>query len=198
MNSPFQDWKRHDIQVEHASLAAFEKGKGPPLLFLHGGPGDDCSGLLEWAEMFAGEHRCTLYDQRGSGRSNLSGTYSTETLNLRLFVDDIDRVLDHFGCKTAALAGHSWGSLLGLIYAIEQPERVDKLVLAGAGPMNEEFIKVAGENLNRGFSGETLAKLAAAKAKRRQAAADGNMAIQHEAQNEVIEVVAQKWVVNEA
>lgn len=69
------------------------------------------------------------WDQRGCGRSERSGPYSVAQT-----VADLDAVRRHFGLERMALLGHSWGAQLALLYALEHPERVTRLVyVAGTG-----------------------------------------------------------------
>jgi proline iminopeptidase len=69
------------------------------------------------------------WDQRGCGRSQRIGPYSiARTLR------DLDTVRRAFGVEQMILLGHSWGAQLALLYALEHPDRVDKLVyVSGTG-----------------------------------------------------------------
>src|ERR1700753_3971050 len=101
---------------------------GIPAVFLHGGPG---TGFVE-------KHKALFdfklfnvlfFDQRGAGRSKPFG--STKHNTTWDLVDDITFLLDKFKIEKAVIYGGSWGSTLGLAYAISHPERVAGLVLRG-------------------------------------------------------------------
>src|SRR5262245_60552567 len=103
-------------------------GAGEPLIVCHGGPGLwDMFGDL--AAMLRGELRVIRWDQRGCGRSERRGPYS-----MARTVADLDAVREHFGLERVALLGHSWGGQLALRYALDNPDRVSKLVyVSGTG-----------------------------------------------------------------
>ena len=102
-------------------------GTGPPLVLCHGGPGlwDMCAGL---AADLADRRTVHRWDQRGCGRSQPGGPYT-----LARALADLDAVVGAAGAPVALL-GHSWGAQLALRYALEHPDRVDRLVyLSGTG-----------------------------------------------------------------
>jgi 3-oxoadipate enol-lactonase len=102
-----------------------DTGSGPPVVLLHEGVVD--SRIWEPVVPILGErHRVLRYDQRGFGRSPAAtGPYSV--------VDDLVSVLDAAGVERAALLGCSRGGNIALTAAVERPERVSALVLAGSG-----------------------------------------------------------------
>ncbi|PSK92311.1 proline iminopeptidase [Murinocardiopsis flavida] len=109
-------------------LWADRTGRGEPLVCCHGGPGlwDTFGGV---ADLLAADLAVYRWDQRGCGRSQRTGPYSTART-----LADLDAVRRHFGLERMALLGHSWGARLALQYAIEHPERVSALVyVSGTG-----------------------------------------------------------------
>ena len=101
---------------------------GVPAVFLHGGPG---TGFVEkHKDLFDFRlFNVLFFDQRGAGRSRPFGSIRQNTT--WHLVRDITRLLDRFKIEKAVFYGGSWGSTLGLVYAIEHPERVAGLVLRG-------------------------------------------------------------------
>jgi len=101
-------------------------GDGPPLVLCHGGPGlwdyfEDLAALLGGLG-----RRIVRWDQRGCGRSERRGPYTVAR-----FVADLDAVR---GNERVSLLGHSWGARLALRYALDHPDRVDRLLyVAGTG-----------------------------------------------------------------
>lgn len=102
-------------------------GHGEPLVLCHGGPGvwdyfDDVAGMLNG-------FRTIRWDQRGCGRSGRRGPYT-----FARSVADLDAVCRHTGAGRVALLGHSWGASLALLYALQYPDRVSRLVyVSGTG-----------------------------------------------------------------
>ncbi|MGY1828330.1 alpha/beta fold hydrolase [Blastococcus sp. SYSU DS0541] len=98
------------------------------MLFLHGGPGVRASD--DYKQYFDPSRQRVLFcDQRGVGRSEPYGSLQDNTTDH--LVADIVRVLDHLDVDDAVLMGGSWGSCLGLAFAVAHPERVRALVLYG-------------------------------------------------------------------
>ena len=102
-----------------------DTGSGSPVVLLHEGVVDSRS----WdplVPLLAGSHRVLRYDQRGFGRSPAPmEPYSV--------VDDLVSVLDAAGVERAALVGCSRGGNIALTAALDRPESVSALVLAGSG-----------------------------------------------------------------
>ena len=101
---------------------------GVPALFLHGGPGGGLS--ADYRRFFDPAHyRVVLMDQRGAGKSTPQAE-STENGTWEL-VGDIERLRKALGIGQWIVFGGSWGSTLGLAYAVTHPERVLGLILRG-------------------------------------------------------------------
>jgi proline iminopeptidase len=104
---------------------------GVPAVVLHGGPGSGCSPW--WAGFFHPErYRVVLLDQRGAGRSTPSTQDPATDLSVNTtahLVGDLERLREHLGVDRWVLLGGSWGSTLGLTYAVTHPERVRAVVL---------------------------------------------------------------------
>lgn len=101
---------------------------GEPILFVHGGPG---AGYAERDKRFFdfNKQRVVFFDQRSSSRSTPFGTIEENTTPH--LVADINILLDHLKIKKVTLFGGSWGTTLSLVYAIQNPERVNRLLLRG-------------------------------------------------------------------
>ena len=97
-------------------------------LFIHGGPG---AGFTENDKRFFNfqKHRVIFYDQRGSSKSQPFGSIVENTT--QHLIQDIDKILDHLEIDQVVIFGGSWGSTLGLLYAIHNPARVNGLLLRG-------------------------------------------------------------------
>ena len=113
----------HRIYFETSGLPA-----GYPVLFLHGGPGSRARPAHR--RFFdPGFYRIVLFDQRGCGLSTPLGEISENTT--AHLVADIELLRRQLGVERWLLFGGSWGSALGLAYAVAHPERVAGMVLRG-------------------------------------------------------------------
>ena len=111
-----------------ARLWTATSGAGPPLVLCHGGPGmaDYLGPVAALVDDLATVHR---FDQRGAGRSTVSGPYAAGR-----FVADLEALRVRFGHGRWLVGGHSWGATLALRYAFAHPGRVEALVyLSGTG-----------------------------------------------------------------
>ena len=116
------------VSANGASIWTATQGNGPPVVLCHGGPGiyDYLGPVAAMLDDVATVHR---YDQRGCGRSQDVGPYDIAT-----FIDDLDALRAHWGYEAWTVMGHSWGACLALMYAIQYPERTERLVyVSGTG-----------------------------------------------------------------
>jgi proline iminopeptidase len=104
----------------------------PVILTHHGAPG--LGSRAEPRASFgrlADEYRVVVFDARGSGESEGSGTFSHEQ-----WAADLDALREWVGAETVAMAGGSYGGFMAMEYAIRYPERVSALVLRDTSPDN--------------------------------------------------------------
>ena len=106
-------------------------GEGPQtVLFLHGGPGFSLEYFVPDVHPLARNRRLILYDQRSSGRSTLIKEPTRNTVDD--FVEDLEALRESLELNELNLIGHSWGSLLAGMYAVEYPSNVNRMVLVGS------------------------------------------------------------------
>src|SRR5262245_60281461 len=98
-------------------------GTGEPIVLLHGGPGMG-DYFDTFPETLSPPYRVVSYDQRGCGASACNGSF-----DVKAQVADLDAVRMHFGADRIHVFGHSWGGMLGQLYAMAHPDRVASLVL---------------------------------------------------------------------
>lgn len=106
-------------------------GSGPPLLLLHAGI---CDSRM-WDEQigeFARTYRVIAPDLRGYGQSKMvAGGFSHR--------QDIRGLMDHLGVARASLVAVSMAGRNALDLTLEHPDRVEALVLVGAGLSGYRF-----------------------------------------------------------
>jgi proline iminopeptidase len=126
-----EPYRTGTLQVSPIHALYFEEvgnPQGVPVVFLHGGPG---AGIGPKHRRFfdPAHYRVILFDQRGAGRSQPLAELEENTTEHLL--NDIERLRTTVGVEKWLVFGGSWGSLLGLCYAIRWPERVSGLILRG-------------------------------------------------------------------
>ena len=113
----------HRLYIEQSG-----RTDGRPAVYLHGGPGSGCQAFHH--RLFdPSRDRAVLFDQRGAGKSTPRGSLEANTTDH--LVADLERIRVALGIDRWLVVGGSWGSLLGLAYALAHPERVKGLVLRG-------------------------------------------------------------------
>ena len=100
----------------------------PALILLHGGPGASESALFRRYNSALEQHFLVVYwEQRGTGRS-FHFDIPPESMAVARLVRDLDEVVERvrrrFGKDKVVLLAHSWGTVLGTIYAARYPEKV--------------------------------------------------------------------------
>ena len=107
----------------------------PVLVVLHGGPGSPET-LFFRAFNIALEAAYTVvyWDQRGAGRS-YNKSIPPDSMTVDQFVADLDELVDslraEFAVPRVVILGHSWGSMLGVLYAARFPDKVFAFVGVG-------------------------------------------------------------------
>lgn len=128
---PLSPRKKGHLDVDSGHRIYFEEcgnPEGQPILFLHGGPG---GGIAPAYRRFFDpkRYRIILFDQRACGKSEPLGSIQNNTT--WDLINDVEALRRACNIDTWTIFGGSWGSTLGLLYAIHHPERVSALVLRG-------------------------------------------------------------------
>jgi proline iminopeptidase len=118
----------------------------PPLLLLHGGPGASSQYLRPLMEQAAEDFLVVRYDQLGSWNSDKPDDLTL--WQVPRFVEEVEQVRQALGLGRVHLLGQSWGSFLGLEYALHYQEHLRSLTLASGAASTVEC--VAGMNRWRG------------------------------------------------
>lgn len=120
---------------------AFGDPNNKPIIYLHGGPGYNAVGFeITTAQKLAESgFYVIVYDRRGEGRSPDQNAKFT----FRETYDDLDAIYKKFNLKSATLLGHSFGGVIGTLYAEQYPEKIKSLLLVAAPiSMQETFLTI--------------------------------------------------------
>lgn len=148
------------IEVNGIRLAYERRGKGAPMVLLHGFPLDHHL-WDEVAPLLEDQFDLILPDLRGfGGSSTVDSSYFMED-----YASDVAALLDHLGIPKAAIVGHSMGGYVALAFARLYPDRVSGLglvssqVLDDAPERKEGRYKSAAEVADKGIASvvETMA-----------------------------------------
>ena len=139
------------IEINGIRLAYDRRGKGTPLVLLHGYPLDH----RLWDEvvpLLEDRFEIILPDLRGFGESSTVDLFYT----MEDYASDIAGLLDHLGIQKAAIVGHSMGGYVALAFARLYPERVTGLGLVSSQHLadtpakREDRFKTAAEVAEKG------------------------------------------------
>jgi pimeloyl-ACP methyl ester carboxylesterase len=114
------------IDASDARLAVEERGRGHPVLLLHGGLADRDQ-VLDMASCLTDAFRIVGYTARGQGDS----TRDAADHSLDRYVEDMAAVADAISARPLVVGGGSMGAAVSLAFAFRFPERVRALVQIG-------------------------------------------------------------------
>lgn len=122
------------IEANGVATHYHDVGSGEPVLLLHGsGPG--VSAWANWQRVIpalAAGHRVLAPDMVGFGHTDRP---ADTRYSLQTWVDHVWGFLDALGIERASIVGNSLGGRIAVEMAVQQPERVSKMVLMGSpGP----------------------------------------------------------------
>lgn len=148
--------------VELGKLKQFIMVRGndksnPIILFLHGGPGySQISYARKYQEKLEQDFIVVNWDQRGSGKSYQS-SIPKATMNKEQFISDtkqlIDYLCENYNKEKIYLAGHSWGSELGLNVIEEYPDKIIAFISLG-----QVVNQVEGERISYNYTLQSAKK----------------------------------------
>ena len=124
--------KSNFVQVEDVKTHYLESGSGEDMILLHGGlPGVPTS-CEDWEfniDPLSKHFHVYSLDQRGFGLTDVPPTDCTHTARIKHVVQFMDTV----GIKSAHLVGHSMGAYISEVIALDQPEKVKRLIIIATG-----------------------------------------------------------------
>lgn len=145
-----------DIDIAYKIL-----GKGEPIVLLPGGS----AGMNAWDPSFISDlssnHTVIVFDPRGVGNTTIgSNPYTMQQL-----ANDTAGLLDALKIQDANVLGYSLGSYIAQQLALTNPEKVNRLILAGSScggkesmPKPPEFLNLQNELVNKISNNVTISR----------------------------------------
>ena len=118
-------------------------GQGRPLLLLNGIM-MSCASWKEFIEPLSAQNLLILVDMLDQGKSSKMDCKYDHAVQLRL----VDALIDHLGLASVCIAGISYGSEVGLEYAMDHPEKVERLMLFNATAATGPWLRDIGRAWN--------------------------------------------------
>lgn len=117
--------KRHNIKMT---------GKGQqPMVFAHGF-GCDQHMWRFVAPAFEDQYKIILFDYVGAGQSDLAAYDPAKYSTLNGYIEDVLEICQALDLTNVIFVGHSVSAMIGVLAAIKEPQRFEKLVLVGPSP----------------------------------------------------------------
>jgi haloalkane dehalogenase len=139
---PGYEYEPHYADVDGLRLHYLDEGSGSPVVCFHGEP--------TWAYLYrkmvgplvAGGHRVICPDYPGFGRSDKPT--DRDWYSYDRHVEHMTKLLEQLDVRGATVVVQDWGGPIGLRWAVENPHRVDRLVIMNtglfAGRVNDAFM----------------------------------------------------------
>ena len=119
------------VAKNNVKLAGREDGQ--PMVFAHGF-GCDQNMWRFVAPAFEDGYRTVLFDHVGAGGSDLSAYSPARYGALQGYADDVLQICRELELEDVIFVGHSVSAMIGVLAAVREPERFDRLVLVGPSP----------------------------------------------------------------
>ncbi|UZK64746.1 alpha/beta fold hydrolase [Sphingomonas sp. M1-B02] len=101
----------------------------PPIILLHGFPESHRTWRHQIPEL-ARDYYVVAPDQRGFARS--SKPEGVEQYTPAKIVEDLLALADHLGIQGFTLVGHDWGGAIAWMAALQNPRRIERLIILNA------------------------------------------------------------------
>jgi proline iminopeptidase len=139
------------VPIGDTRLFVVERGRGNPIVILHGGPGMDHHMFGDYLNPLASRYRLIFVDQRSQGKSDRA---PEDTWTIPQMAADVVAMGEALGLKRYTVLGHSFGAMVALQNAVDYPGAAALSIVSGGVP-SAEYLKGVDENL-RTFEPESL------------------------------------------
>jgi sigma-B regulation protein RsbQ len=120
------------VQVRN-NVSIIGPDSGPVVVLAHGFGCDQNLWRLV-APALAEDFRVVLFDHVGAGHSDLAAWQPRRYATLSGYAEDVLAILRELDLREVVFVGHSVSAMIGVLAAIEEPERFAKLVLLTPSP----------------------------------------------------------------
>jgi pimeloyl-ACP methyl ester carboxylesterase len=113
------------VKVDEANLHFVMKGKGRPVLLIHGNPGS----CQDWSRLYvpiSRQYQAIAFDRPGHGHSERP---NHRPITVEVQAEMLHAALTQLRVERPILVGHSWGGSLALVYALKFPDEISGIVL---------------------------------------------------------------------
>jgi sigma-B regulation protein RsbQ len=104
-----------------------------PMIFAHGF-GCDQNMWRFVTPAFEDKYRIVLFDHVGAGQSDSSAYSRGKYESLKGYASDVLEICRGLGLTRAIFVGHSVSAMIGVLAALQEPDRFERLVLVGPSP----------------------------------------------------------------
>jgi sigma-B regulation protein RsbQ len=119
--------------VQRLNVVVSGRPDGQPMVFAHGF-GCDQHMWRHVAPSFEDVFQVVLFDHAGAGRSDLKAYDPDRYSSLDAYAEDVLAICHELDLEDVIFVGHSVSAMIGVLAAVEEPERFAKLVLVGPSP----------------------------------------------------------------
>jgi sigma-B regulation protein RsbQ len=109
-------------------------GQGAKTLVFSHGFGTDQTAWYQQEAEFSPDHRLVLFDLVGAGKSDLAAYSARRYRTMHSYAADLLEILDELQLRDVIYVGHSMSGIIGLLAALQEPERFAKLIFLSASP----------------------------------------------------------------
>jgi pimeloyl-ACP methyl ester carboxylesterase len=120
------DWSHDYITANGINFHYVTQGSGPLLLLIHGFP----ESWYSWREqipLLAEEFKVVAIDMRGYNLTDKP--QKIEDYKVEKLVEDIKALIYAFDEEKATVIAHDWGAAVAWVFAMQEPEMLEKLVI---------------------------------------------------------------------
>lgn len=121
------------LQVNGIQLFYTQQGNGEPLIFLHGN-GEDHRTFDPLIAKLSKDFTCYAIDSRNHGQSDMTDQFHYQTM-----MDDLLAFMDALKLAPTNIIGFSDGSIITMLLAMQQPDKVNRIVLLGPNLKPSDF-----------------------------------------------------------
>ena len=120
------------VEIDGARVHYWERGKGQPVVLIHGASGNMRDWTFQLAPMLAKSYRVIVFDRPGFGYSERTAERSWDPAVQAIHLQAATRKL---GVERPIVVGHSWGGALAMAWALEDAQGTQGIVTLGGATM---------------------------------------------------------------